>query len=283
MMLSRPARWLHPLSCGLLALLLAGCASAPQPPAATAAQELAPAATVAAPPARPVVATSPAAAVAPALRPASKLLEIQGALAAVATAPGATAVVELRDVARPDGAVVAESRLSLADTGQPTPFVLQVARSQLQAGGSYAVQGAIMQGARANWITQPVPVDVQQAGPLVLGTLALEPFQPLPFASAMRCGRLPLKLGFLDDRMLLVLPGGKRLELVGVASESSDAASSRFVALEDAGSWVDLQGERMVLTLRGRRLPDCVPAAEGSPDALGRRRARQQARPGGAP
>ena len=283
MMMHRPAHWLRPPSCALLALLLAGCASAPLPPAATPAQLPAPAAALAAPPASLAAGAAPAAAGAPALQPTSQLLEIQGALAAVAAPPGATAVVELRDVARPDGAVVAESRLPLAGPGQPTPFVLQVPRSQLQAGGSYAVQGAVMQGARGSWITRPVPLDVHQPGPLALGTLALEPFQPLAFASAMRCGRLPLKLGFLDQHMLLVLPGGKLLELAEVASESSDADSSRFVALDDPATWVDLQGERMVLTLRGRRLPDCVPAAERLPAAPGRSRASPQTGPVGAP
>jgi hypothetical protein len=178
---------------------------------------------------------------------------VKGALAAKGIGQG-SAVVEVRDVSTPDGAVVAESRLPLAASPKPTPFLMEVPRNQLAPGKSYAVQGAVLQGAVATWITKPVPINPRQAGPVDVGTLALQPFQAKAFASDLQCGSQKINMGFLQDRMLVTLSNGKTLELAEVPSEQG----IRFAALDDPQTTVTTLGERTVFTLKGRTYPDCT-------------------------
>jgi hypothetical protein len=180
-------------------------------------------------------------------------LVVKGALAAKGIGQG-SAVVEVRDVSTPDGAVVAESRLPLAASPKPTPFLMEVPRNQLAPGKSYAVQGAVLQGAVATWITKPVPINPRQAGPVDVGTLALQPFQAKAFASDLQCGSQKINMGFLQDRMLVTLSNGKTLELAEVPSEQG----IRFAALDDPQTTVTTLGERTVFTLKGRTYPDCT-------------------------
>ena len=234
-------------------VVLAGCATQ-APPAA-----LPPAA--AAMPAVPVAAAAMAPPVAQPQPPRPALvtppLLVKGALAAKGTGQG-SAVVEVRDVSTPDGAVVAESRVPLAASPKPTPFLMEVPRDQLAPGKSYAVQGAVLQGAAATWITRPVPINPRLAGPVDVGTLALEPFQAKAFASNLQCGSQKINMGFLQDRMLVTLSNGKTLELAEVPSEQG----TRFAVLDDQQTTVTTLGERTVFTLKGRTYPDCTaPAA----------------------
>ncbi len=235
-------------------VLLAGCATGvppvePSPP---------PVPTPLAAPAAP-----PATAAAPVLPPSqppevAAPLVVKGALAAKGIGQG-SAVVEVRDVSTPDGAVVAESRVPLAASPKPTPFLMEVPRDQLAPGKSYAVQGAVLQGAVATWITRPVPINPRQAGPVDVGTLALEPFQAKAFASDLQCGSQKINMGFLQDRMLVTLSNGKTLELAEVPSEQG----IRFAALDDPQTTVTTIDDRTVFTLRGRTYPDCTaPAAK---------------------
>ncbi len=230
-------------------VLLAGCATGVPPVEPPAPPAPAPLAVPAAP---------PATAAAPVLPPSqppevAAPLVVKGALAAKGIGQG-SAVVEVRDVSTPDGAVVAESRLPLAASPKPTPFLMEVPRNQLAPGKSYAVQGAVLQGAVATWITKPVPINPRQAGPVDVGTLALQPFQAKAFASDLQCGSQKINMGFLQDRMLVTLSNGKTLELAEVPSEQG----IRFAALDDPQTTVTTLGERTVFTLKGRTYPDCT-------------------------
>ena len=190
---------------------------------------------------------------------APKALEIQGKLS---LPPGtkppvrSETVVELRDVSAPDGAVVAEVRTPLQSAQAATPFTLVVDRNTLRAGASYAVQGAILEGAGATWVTRAVPVD-PQAAQVDVGELLLEPFQVMAFASTLRCGPQYVTLGFQDDRMLLKV-GGRTLELKQAAS----AEGILFVAAGDPSTRVLTEGDTTTLTLKGRTYPVCVLAGE---------------------
>ena len=171
-------------------------------------------------------------------------------------------MVEVRDVSTPDGAVVAESRVPLATSPKPTAFVMEVPRDRLAPGKSFAVQGAILQGAAATWITRPVPIDPRQAGPVDVGTLALEPFQAKANARDLQCGSQKINMGFLQDRMLVTLSNGKTLELAEVPSEQG----TRFAVLDDPQTTVTTIDDRTVLVLKGRAYPDCV-AVSAAPAA----------------
>ena len=186
---------------------------------------------------------------------ATKTLDIHGKLS---LPPGTQAparsetVVELRDVSAPDGAVVAEVRTPLQATQATTPFTLVVDRSKLRAGKSYAVQGAILEGAGATWVTRPVPVD-PTATQVDVGELLLEPFQAMGFASTLRCGTQYVTIGFQGERMLLKV-GGRTLELQPAASEQG----MLFVAVGDPSTRVMAEGDTTTLVLKGRSYPECV-------------------------
>ena len=250
-------------------VLLAGCATQAPPAALSPSVVATPAAPVAAAdmappvpqpqPSRPAVVTPP--------------LVVKGALAAKGIGQG-SAVVEVRDVSTPDGAVVAESRVPLAASPKPTAFVMAVPRDRLVPGKSFAVQGAILQGAAATWITRPVPIDPRQAGPVDVGTLALEPFQAKAFASNLQCGSQKINMGFLQDRMLVTLSNGKTLELAEVPSEQG----TRFAVLDDSQTTVTTIDDRTVLVLKGHAYPDCV-AAPAAPPAKATRASAKKSTP----
>ncbi len=234
-----------------LSVLLAGCATGVPPvvqlPSPPSQAPVVPAASAVV---APVLAEAP-----PPVRPAAVAppLVVKGALAAKGIGQG-SAVVEVRDVSTPDGDVVAESRVPLAANPKPTPFVMEVPRDRLTPGKSFAVQGAVLQGPTATWITRPVPINPRQPGPVDVGTLALEPFQAKAFASDLQCGSQKINMGFMQDRMLVTLSNGKTLELAEVPSEQG----IRFAALDDPQTTVTTIDDRTVLTLRGRTYPDCT-------------------------
>ena len=232
-------------------LLLAACATRVDPVPVVPAVTVAPAAQ----------ASTPAVPDAPPVPPvpsqhAPKTLDIRGKLS---LPPGTQAparsetVVELRDVSAPDGAVVAELRTPLRATQAATPFTLVVDRSKLRAGKSYAVQGAILEGAAgATWVTRPVPVD-PKAAQVDVGELLLEPFQAMGFASTLRCGTQYVTIGFQGELMLLKV-GARTLELKQAPAEQG----TRFVAVGDPSTSVLTEGDTTTLVLKGRTYPVCV-------------------------
>ena len=231
-------------------LLLAACATRVDPVTVVPAVPVAPAAQ----PSTPAVPDTPPAPPVPSQH-APKTLDIRGKLS---LPPGSkpparsTTVVELRDVSAPDGAVVAEVRTPLRATQVATPFTLVVERSTLRAGKSYAVQGAILENAGATWVSRPVPVD-PKAPQVDVGALLLEPFQPMGFASALRCGKQHVTMGFHGDLMLLKI-GGRTLELQQAASEQGIL----FVAVGDPTTRVLTEDDTTTLVLKGRTYPPCV-------------------------
>lgn len=244
-------------------LLLAACATRVAPVVVVPGAPVAPAA-------QPDTAAAPAMTPVPpsANQRAPRTLDIRGKLS---LPPGAKpparseTVVELRDVSAPDGAVVAEVRTPLQGTKAATRFTLVVDRSKLRVGKSYAVQGAILEGAGATWVTRPVPVDPKLAQ-VDVGELLLEPFQTMGFASAMRCGTQYITMGFQGELMLLKI-AGRTLEL----QQGDSAQGTLFVAVGDPSTSVMTEGDTTTLVLKGRTYPACVMA--GAAPASGKRSA----------
>ena len=234
-------------------LLLTACATRLDPVPVLPAVTVAPAAQIS----TPAVPDTPPAPPVPSQH-APKTLDIRGKLS---LPPGSkpparsTTVVELRDVSAPDGAVVAEVRTPLRATQVATPFTLVVERSTLRAGKSYAVQGAILENAGATWVSRPVPVD-PKADQVDVGALLLEPFQPMGFASALRCGKQHATMGFHGELMLLKI-GGRTLQLQQAESEKGIL----FVAVGDPTTRVLTQDDTTTLELKGRAYPPCVLSA----------------------
>lgn len=166
------------------------------------------------------------------------------------------AVVELRDVSAPDGLVVAESRLAVPGANTTAPFLLTVDRAALVKGKSYALQGAVLDGAVATAVTRPVPIDVGTANRVDVGALELEPFQAEAFPSTLQCGDQTIRVGFMQDMMLLTVDG-KTWEMHQVPGQKGDV----FEAKEDASTRVTFVEDQVQLVLRGTAYLACVQAA----------------------
>lgn len=104
-------------------------------------------------------------------------LTVRGALSydgTIALPQDGFAIVELRDTEAPH-AVVAEQRIELRGQSLPVQFGLVVNRARLASGRTYAVRGAVKQGANALWTTDPVAVNTASATIIELGMQDMKP------------------------------------------------------------------------------------------------------------
>ncbi|UHD14696.1 META domain-containing protein [Thiocapsa bogorovii] len=184
-------------------------------------------------------------------------LRITGALsyrARIALPPDALAIVELRDPSVPGGRLVAEQRITLDGRQVPIPFELVVERAEQSPHRSYSIRGAVLSGGLAVWITDEVPLDPSVES-LDLGTVMMDPYEPIPFASELVCGDQPIRVGFLEDRMRLQV-GDRTFDLRQAVSGSG----ARYVALADPATSFWNKGDRGMLEIAGTAYPECIPA-----------------------
>lgn len=187
--------------------------------------------------------------------PGGESLAITGALdyrARIALPGDSRAIVELRDVSHPDGAVVAERRIELAGRQVPIPFELAVDRAKLDPARRYALRGGVVSGGRPAWATDPVMVD-RASGLLDLGTLALHPVRSAGFATDFQCGDQRATVSFTQDAMRLEV-GGQAFDL----RQAVSASGARYEAPGDPTTSFWNVGRRATLVVRGRTFPECV-------------------------
>lgn len=182
-------------------------------------------------------------------------VSIKGALAyrvRIALPPDSRAIVALKDVSRPDGAVVAERRVDLDGRQPPIAFALEVDRAKLDPTRRYAFRGAIFAGGRPLWASDPVMVD--RPGAVVdLGTLALAPVRGRAFATEFRCGDRRITVDFADDAMRLLV-GADTFEL----RQTIAASGARYEAVGDPTTSFWSKGPNAALVVKGERYPACV-------------------------
>jgi heat shock protein HslJ/uncharacterized lipoprotein YbaY len=180
---------------------------------------------------------------------------ITGALAyraRIALPPDSRAVVALKDVSRPDGAVVAEQRIDLGGRQVPIPFELAVDRAQLDDARRYAVRGAIFAGGRPLWASDPVMVD-RPGARIDLGRLRMIPVRGRAFATEFRCGEQRITVDFTDKAMRLLV-GADTFEL----RQAVAASGARYEAVGDPTTSFWSKGREATLVVRGERYPACV-------------------------
>jgi heat shock protein HslJ/uncharacterized lipoprotein YbaY len=182
-------------------------------------------------------------------------ISIKGALsyrARIALPPDSRAVVALKDVSRPDGAVVAEQRIDLGGRQVPIPFELAVDRGKLDDTRRYALRGAIFAGGRPLWASDPVMID--RPGAVVdLGMLRMTPVRGRAFATEFRCGDQRITVDFTDKAMRLLV-GADTFEL----RQSVAASGARYEAVGDATTSFWSKGREATLVVRGQSYPTCV-------------------------
>lgn len=192
-------------------------------------------------------------------RDAAQPLTLKGALsyrARIALPPDSHAIVALKDVSRPDGAVVAERRIDLAGRQVPIPFELAVDRAKLDDARRYALRGAVFSGGRPVWASEPVMIDRPGAA-VDLGTLDMSPVRARVFATAFQCGGERATIDF-TPRALRLTAGGATFELRPAPS----ASGARYEAVGDPTTWFWHKGGRATLAIKGKTYPECVEVDE---------------------
>ena len=181
-------------------------------------------------------------------------LAIKGALsyrARIALPPDSRAIVALKDVSRPDGAVVAEQRIDLHGRQVPIAFELVVDRAKLDDAKRYAVRGAVFVGGRPVWAGDPVMID-RTTGSVDVGTLAMVPVRTGAFASVFQCGGERATVEFARRAMRLTV-GNQTFEM----RQAVAASGARFEAVGDPTTSFWNKGRWATLVVRGQTYPEC--------------------------
>jgi len=162
------------------------------------------------------------------------------------------AIVELRDT-EPPRAVVAEQHIELAGRSLPVQFALVVEHSKLASDSTYAVRGAVKQGAKALWATDPVVIDAHSTSTIDLGMQVVKPVIVAAFASTWNCGGQRVVIGMAGD-LLRVVVGDEYFDMRPVVA----ASGMRYEALGDPTTTLWSLDRRASLTVRGKALQECV-------------------------
>ncbi len=162
------------------------------------------------------------------------------------------AIVELRDTS-PPRAVIAEQRVELLGQSLPLKFELLVDRALLASDRSYAVRGAIKQGAKALWATDPVVIDMTSAPGIDIGTQEMKPVVVVAFGSDFDCGDQRITIGMAGD-LLRIIIGDSHIDMQPVVA----ASGMKYEAVGDPTTVLWSQERRASLTLRGNALHECV-------------------------
>jgi len=192
-------------------------------------------------------------------RDPAQTLTVKGALSyrtRIALPPNSRAIIALKDVSRPDGAVVAERRIDLGGRQVPIAFDLAVDRAQLDDTRRYAVRGAVFSGGRPLWASEPVMID-RTSGTVDVGTLAMTPVRAGAFATVFQCGDQRATVGFGQNAMQLTV-GSATFEL----RQAVAASGARYEAVGDPTTSFWNKGRRATLVVKGRTYPECVQVDE---------------------
>jgi heat shock protein HslJ/uncharacterized lipoprotein YbaY len=191
---------------------------------------------------------------------------VRGELASrmrIALPADAVAIIELT---RPqDGRVIAEQRIALDGRQAPIAFELRVQRAALRDDTGYALRGAIHSRGQARWLSDPFDVRLAR-GDVNAGSLTLQPWEAVAFASRLDCGPRTARVGIVrrdgsDVTRLTV--DGERYEMNPVVS----ASGARYEAAGDPATQLWVNGDRATLTLRGEALPECA-VVRDAPDSV---------------
>jgi heat shock protein HslJ/uncharacterized lipoprotein YbaY len=189
----------------------------------------------------------------------------------IALPPDSIAVVELRDSAG-NGPVVAEWRRTLGGQQVPIRFEMPYDPQKLKAGERYAVRGAIFAGGQPAWASDAKPV-TPGGGNVEAGTLLLAPYQPLAFASVLKCGDriATFGVGKRDGRDVpQLVVGDRRYDLREVVA----ASGARYEAIDDPRTTMWNKGTRATLVVGGEAWPECEMQRAGGTPAAATVRAR---------
>ncbi|MGR8932049.1 MAG: YbaY family lipoprotein, partial [Gammaproteobacteria bacterium] len=187
--------------------------------------------------------------------------------ARIALPSGSEVVVEARDG---NGKVLAEKTLPTQGRQPPFQYTLQI-----PADVTATLRAGIRVGGQPRWASEPIEI-AAGSEPNDGIEIVVQPVRPVGFASRLRCGETDVTLGAEGQNAVLEV-GGERFELAPVQS----ASGRRYQASGDPQTFVQLEGSRSQVSIRGKMLPECsdlkTPPENGTaiPDTYGSSGARR--------
>lgn len=172
-------------------------------------------------------------------------------LARVALPAGAEVVIEARGL---QDTLLAETRFQTGGKQVPFPFAMT-----LPDGVRATVRAAVVMDGQPLWVSDAMTVTAGDA-PVRLGEVLLHSFQPMGFASTLRCGDTRLKVGFFEDRAVLETDSARL-----ILSQVPAASGAKFEDPADSGTFYWSRGDTALVSLDGEQLPECV-AVPPEPD-----------------
>jgi uncharacterized lipoprotein YbaY len=184
--------------------------------------------------------------------PAALVVRGQLALPGAGERPGrgSLAIVELHDTEA--DRVLVEQRLSMDGASAALPFELRLPPDRRPPGRSLSVRGALLDGGRAAWLSEPVVIAATVAAADV-GTLqmARAPRQ-LAFQTRINCGMRQFVVGMAGDT--LTLSDGERFFALQPAAADLD---QRFEAVDDSTTFVLTHGTTATVAVHGVSYVGC--------------------------
>ncbi|MDX5403582.1 MAG: META domain-containing protein [Rhodobacterales bacterium] len=172
-------------------------------------------------------------------------------LARVALPAGAEVVIEARGL---QDTLLAETRFQTGGKQVPLSFAMT-----LPDGVRATLRAAVVVDGQPLWVSDAMTVTAGDA-PVRLGEVVLHSFQPMGFASTLRCGDARLRVGFFEDRAVLETDSDRL-----ILSQVPAASGAKFEDPADPGTFYWSRGDTALVSLQGEQLPECV-AVPPEPD-----------------
>jgi heat shock protein HslJ/membrane-bound inhibitor of C-type lysozyme len=142
---------------------------------------------------------------------------------------------------------LAETRFQSGGQQVPIPFSMT-----LPDGVSATIRAAVVLDGQPLWVSDAIVVAAGSA-PVALGDVVMNRYQPMGFASTLRCGDTRLRVGFFEDRAVLETDANRL-----VLSQVPAASGAKFEDPADPGTYYWSKGDTALVSLEGEALPECV-------------------------
>lgn len=172
-------------------------------------------------------------------------------LARSALPAGAEIVIEARGL---QDTLLAESRFQSGGKQVPLPFSMTLP----DAVGA-TIRAAVVSEGRPIWVSDAITL-LPGDSPVELGEIMLSPYQPMGFASTLRCGEERLRVGFFENRAVLETDTDRI-----ILSQVRAASGAKFEDPDNPDIFYWSRGDTALVSLTGETLPECV-AVPPEPD-----------------
>lgn len=172
-------------------------------------------------------------------------------LARSALPAGAEIVIEARGL---QDTLLAESRFQSGGKQVPLSFSMTLP----DAVGA-TIRAAVVSEGRPIWVSDVITLSPGDS-PVNLGEIMLNTYQPMGFASTLRCGDERLRVGFFENRAVLETDTDRI-----ILSQVRATSGAKFEDPDNPDIFYWSRGDTALVSLTGETLPECV-AVPPEPD-----------------